>query len=407
MSHILQLLALLALVIAASKAGGALSKRLGQPAVFGELMVGLLLGPTLINLLHFFPAPGIHEVVKDFAEFGVIFLMFLAGLETDLQQMRKVGLAALLGAIGGVFLPLAAGYGISQLFGYSHPESIFIGTVLTATSVSITAQTLFEMNKLRTKEGSTILGAAVIDDVMGLLVLSFVVALYGTGAGAHGDGSIMLILLKVILYVAVGIGLGYLVRPLLRLADRWPGSEVTLALAVAIGLVYAFSAEQFGGMAPITGAYLAGIVIAQEESLKHRITEKLSILAYGFFVPIFFVSIGLEANLLEALAGGALAFSVWIVLASVLTKVVGSGLGVKAIGFTWPESLRVGTGMVSRGEVALIVSGIGLTAGLIGAEIFSTMVLMTLFTTLVTPLLLRVVFRDGKGAAEKDPVGLG
>lgn len=393
MSHLLQLLALIALVVAASKAGGALSKRIGQPAVFGELLVGLLLGPTLINLLHYFPDPGVHSAVKDFAEFGVIFLMFLAGLETDLQQMRKVGVAAFVGATGGVLLPLIAGYAIAIAFGYPHSEAIFIGTVLTATSVSISAQTLFEMNKLRTKEGSTILGAAVIDDVMGLLVLSIVVALYGTGAGSEGSASILMIMLKVILYVGAGIGLGYVVRPLLRMADKWPGTEVALALAVAVGLLYAFTAEHFGGMAPITGAYLAGIVIGQEGQLKHQITEKLSVIAYGFFVPIFFVSIGLEANARQALAGGGLAFTLWILVAAVVTKVIGSGLGVKAVGFTWPESLRVGTGMISRGEVALIVSGIGLSTGVIGPEIFSAMVVMTLFTTLVTPLLLRVVFR--------------
>ncbi|MDB4897085.1 MAG: cation:proton antiporter [Firmicutes bacterium] len=400
MSHLLQLLALTALVITASKAGGALSKRIGQPAVFGELLVGLLLGPTLINLLHFFPDPGVHAAVTDFAEIGVIFLMFLAGLETDLPQMRKVGAAAFVGAAGGVILPMAAGYAIALAFGYPHSEAIFIGTVLTATSVSISAQTLFEMKQLRTKEGSTILGAAVIDDVMGLLVLSIVVALYGTGAGAgtQGGGSILLILAKVILYIGAGIGLGYVVRPLLRKADNWPGSEVLIALAVAVGLLYAFTAEHYGGMAPITGAYLAGIVIGQEGQLKHQITEKLSVIAYGFFVPIFFVSIGLEANARQALAGGGLAFTLWIVVAAVVTKVIGSGLGVKAVGFTWPESLRVGTGMISRGEVALIVAGIGLSSGVIGPEIFAAMVLMTLATTLVTPLLLRVVFKEQAAA---------
>lgn len=399
MSHLLQLLLLLAVVITASKAGGALSKRLGQPAVFGELLVGLLLGPSLVDLLRWFPDPGIHVAVKDLAELGVIFLMFLAGLETDLAQMRRVGLAALVGAAGGVALPMAAGYAISLAFGYPHSEAVFIGTVLTATSVSISAQTLFEMDRLRSKEGSTILGAAVIDDVMGLLVLSFVVALYGTGAAAHGGGSIPVILGKVVLYMVLGIAGGFLVRPLLRLANRWPGTEVGLALSIAAGLVYAFTAERYGGMAPITGAYLAGIVIGQDEQMRHPVTEKLSVAAYGFFVPVFFVSIGLEANARQALAGGGLAFTLWIVLAAVVTKVIGCGLGVKVARFNWLEALRVGTGMISRGEVALIVSGIGLSSGVIGPEVFSTMVLMTLVTTLVTPLLLRLVFREERGAA--------
>lgn len=405
MSHLLQVLLLLAIIITASKAAGALSKKLGQPAVFGELLVGLLLGPTLLNILPhegasvLFPdAHKLAELVKDLAELGVIFLMFLAGLETDLEQMKKVGLAAFLGATGGVFLPLVVGYAISATM-FDTFEAIFIGTILTATSVSISAQTLLEMNKLRSKEGTTILGAAVIDDVMGIIVLSLVLALHGGGGG--GEGPVWMVLVRMVAFFVGGILIGRLLPRFLKWTEKLPGSEVGFAAAIVIGLVFAFAAEYVGKVAAITGSYLAGVMIAQNEHAKHFVEEKLAVLSYGFFVPIFFVSIGLEANAWDALRPELLGFTLAIVAASVFTKIIGSGLGVKLVGFTWLESLRVGTGMISRGEVALIVAGIGFRAGVIGEDILSAMVLMTLFTTLVTPMLLRVVFGMGEKKAAK------
>ncbi|HYF79266.1 MAG TPA: cation:proton antiporter [Symbiobacteriaceae bacterium] len=402
LSPLLQILLLLPIIIFASKAAGALTKKIGQPAVLGELTVGLLLGPTLLNLIHwpvFTEHHLLEETVKHLADLGVIFLMFLAGLETDLKEMKKVGAAAFLGAVGGVATPFLAGMLITRYVGgFEWFPSIFVGVILTATSVSISAQTLLEMGKLRSKEGTTILGAAVIDDVMGIIVLSIVVALHGAGGGGGHADPVWWVLVKMAAFFAVGIGLGnWLVPRALKWARKWPGTETGFAMAIVLGLIFAFSAEAVGKVAAITGSYLVGVLIAQHHDLAHEVVEKLSILAYGFFVPIFFVSIGLQANAVEAMQG-----NLWliflIVVASILTKVVGSGIGVKLVGFNLMESIRVGTGMISRGEVALIVSNIGLAAGVIDKSIFSVMVIMTLVTTLVTPLLLRVVFR---GSAEQ------
>lgn len=398
LSPLLQVLLLFAIIIVASKSAGALSKRIGQPAVLGELLAGLILGPTALNLMHWAPFSE-HEVleplVKYLAELGVIFLMFLAGLETDLKEMKKVGVASFVGATGGVLFPFVAGLLLARYVGgYDWFPSIFIGTILTATSVSISAQTLFELGRLKSKEGMTILGAAVIDDVMGIILLSFVVALHGASGGEAGE-PVWWIVVKMAGFFGLAIVIGRkLVPSLLRWAGKWQGTETGFAMAIVLGLLFAFSAEAVGKVAAITGSYLVGVIIAQHHDLSHAVVERLQILAYGFFVPVFFVSIGLEADAVGAMQAAPL-LAALIVVASIVTKVVGSGLGVHLAGFNRTESLRVGTGMVSRGEVALIVANIGLANKIITPEIFSVMVLMTLATTLVTPILLRMVFKDG------------
>lgn len=402
MKPFLQVAVLLAIIITVAKAAGALSKRLGQPAVFGELLVGLLMGPTLFNVLGwplFTEGEYLHRLVKDLAELGVVFLMFLAGLETDLGEMRKVGTAAFVGAVGGVLLPFLAGTGISLAYGYPGYESVFIGTILTATSVSISAQTLLELGKLRSREGTTILGAAVIDDVMGIVVLSLVVALHGAAGGGEAGASIWLILGRMVLFFAGAIALGrWVVPPLLNWARSWPGTEPRFALAIVLGLLFAVAAEKVGQVAAITGSYTLGVMMTLDRDLKHEVEEKLSVLAYGFFVPIFFVSIGLEANLVQAITQSGVGFMIAIVVAAILTKVVGAAAGVRPFGFDWGEAARVGIGMISRGEVALIVAGIGLESRVISQPVYSVMVVMTLVTTLVTPILLRLVFRSGNGS---------
>lgn len=406
MTHLLQLVLALGIIILASKLAGAASKLIGQPAVFGELLAGLILGPTAVNLLHLAPfaaAPGSEGIlvtIKDTAEIGVIFLMYLAGLETDLKEMRKVGLAAFSGAAGGVILPFAAGTGLSLAFGYPVFEGVFIGTILTATSVSISAQTLMELGQLRSKEGSIILGAAVIDDVMGIIVLSLVVALHGAAGapGGSGEAGIAWIVAKLVLFFIGSVALGSLVLDkLTRWMEKLPGSEILLAFALAVGLFFAWAAEHLGGVAAITGSYLAGVLYGQTR-FKHEIEEKLKVICYGFFVPVFFVSIGLEAD--AGALGGSVLFTALIVAVAIVTKVIGSGLGVKLTGFGFIESVRVGIGMISRGEVALIVAGIGLANKVINTEIFSIMVMMTLATTLITPVLLKMAFpRQNDGPA--------
>ncbi len=413
MSHLLQLLLLLVVIIACAKAAGALSVRFGQPAVFGEILIGLLLGPTVLNLLHW-PAFAGHgnlaATLKDLSEIGVILLMFVAGLETDLNEMKRVGRAAFTAAIGGVVLPMLGGVLTARAFGYGWREAIFIGTVLTATSVSISAQTLMELRQLKSKEGSTILGAAVIDDVMGIIVLSFVVAFAAIGGDATTEpklpaliaqhffagskfAEISLIIVLMLAYFAAAWSFGWkYFDKLLEKLSRVPASQALLAGTVALALFYAFLAEYIGQVAAITGSYLAGVLVTRTR-FKEKIDEGIHPLTYSVFVPIFFISIGLEADG-RALFGNSskLLLMSSILFVAVVTKVIGSGVGARLSGFTNRESLRVGVGMISRGEVGLIVAGVGLASRVINQEVFSIMVIMVLVTTMVTPLLLRLTF---------------
>jgi Kef-type K+ transport system membrane component KefB len=406
MTEFLELvLVLIAIILGAKLAGFAVSK-LGQPMVVGEIAFGLLLGPSALNFLGisiFTHADTTKEVIHLLAELGVLLLMFLAGLETDLVAMRKVGVPALNSAIGGVVIPFLGGWGLSSLAGLPLGESVFIGTILTATSVSISAQTLIEMNRLRSKEGMTILGAAVIDDVIGILMLSVVVAVFATGGGAEGAAEavssaptpVWLVAVKMIAFFAVGVLLAPLVRRFTSGFGKLPISEPLLAAGVIVALVYGFGAEMLGGVAAITGSYLAGVILGGIHE-KHELEEKAKALVYSVFVPIFFVDIGLRANVIEAFSGPLWLFGIGIVIVALIGKVVGSGLGAYVSKFSFQESLRVGTGMISRGEVGLIVAGIGLQRGVITQSIFSIIVLMVIASTLVTPILLRLTFANSK-----------
>jgi len=388
----MQLLLLLALIIVAAKVAGSLAVRAGQPAVLGELLAGVLLGPTFLDVMGWslFPSCELGVVVKDIAEIGVLFLMFLAGLETELEEVRRVGTAASAGALGGILLPFAAGTGISRTFGFPPGESVFIGTLLVATSVSITAQTLMELDRLRTKEGVTILGAAVIDDVLGIIVLSLVVALSRPGGSDAGLG-LLVARMTAFLILAVVVGL-VAFKPFAALVKRRvQASEAVFAFAIVVIFTYSWAAEALGGLAAITGAYIAGVLFART-GVRHFVQERLKIAAYGLFVPVFFVSIGLEADV--RMLGGAVSLTLLLVVAAIVTKIVGAGGGALLGRFEPIEALRVGTGMVPRGEVALIIASVGLRAGVIGRDVFSMVIAVTLATTLVAPVMLRRAFRE-------------
>ena len=369
--------------------------------MFGEILAGLILGPTLLDVLGwpvFGPpqAVALREeahllaVVRDLADLGVILLMFVAGLETDLAEMRRVGKVAFWTAFGGVVLPMAGGMATAVLFGLPlYWEGIFIGAILTATSVSISAQTLMEIGALRTREGATILGAAVIDDVMGIIVLSFVVAFARASAGGVELGGVALVVIRMAAYFAIAVAAGRLLGPVLRWASKLPVTQSVLAAAVVIAFVYAWAAEYAGGIAAITGAYIAGVLIAQTP-FKPQIDAGLHPLTYSIFVPIFFIGIGLQANGREL--GDSIGFTVVLLVVAIVTKAVGCGLFSRLLGFSNQESVRVGAGMISRGEVGLIVAGYGLANGLIAQPVFSAAVIMVLVTTMVTPPLLRLTF---------------
>lgn len=400
MTPALELALVVSIIIAGAKLAGWLMAKLDQPAVVGEIGFGIVLGPTLLNLFGWQGLPHAaftEETVRLMAELGVLMLMFLAGLETDLSAMRRVGFPALGAGLMGVILPFLGGWGFGVLVGMPAAEAIFIGTILTATSVSISAQTLFELKKMRTREGMTILGAAVIDDVLGLLLLSVVVAVYG---GVGESPAIWLVAVKMVAYFAVGILLTPVVKWVAAAFGRLPVSEPLLAGAIVLALLYSWSAEYLGGVAAITGAYLAGIILS-ETDLKRKLIPKVQALSYGFFVPIFFVDIGLRADLGAALTGGVLGLGIAIILIAIITKVVGAWAGTRIAGFNNFEGLRVGTGMISRGEVGLIVAAIGMERGVIPPEVFALMVLMVVVTTLVTPVMLRATFKMGPNSEEE------
>jgi len=401
MSHLLQLLALLSLIIAGAKLAGAAAVRVGQPAVFGEILIGLLLGPTFVNVLGwpvFVQTVSPHTgsavqapllgVVQDFEDVGVVLLMFVAGLETDVDEMRRTGHVAFWSATGGVVLPMIGGIATAAAFGMPiFWDGIFVGTILTATSVSISAQTLMELGVLRSKEGSTILGAAVIDDVMGIVVLSIVVAF----AQAPGNSlvRVLTIVVRMALFFVAALVVGRHFERITEWSDRLGVSQGLLATVTLIAFVYAWAAEYVGGVAAITGSYVAGVLLTRTK-FKKRIDAGVHPLTYSMLVPIFFINIGLQANGRDL--GAHAAFTVTLVLVAIVAKAIGCGVLAKICGFSPRESLRVGVGMISRGEVGLIVAGYGLGHGLIGQDVFSAAVIVVLVTTMITPPLLRLTF---------------
>lgn len=381
--HIIELLLKISCLLIIAKLAGGISRRLDEPAVLGELIAGVIIGPSILGIFK------IEESLKAIAQIGVIMLMFIVGMETDLKELRKIGKVASLSAVGGVVLPLFLGLEVSYYFGYNLSESMFIGVVLTATSVSITAQTLLELGKLRTKEGMTILGAALIDDIIGIIILSLVI---GFSAGNTSSFNIWIIFLKITIFLAVSIFVGMKFIPwLLSKLTKIPVSEVLLATIIALCLFYSWAAESLGNMATITGAYIAGLIVGRS-IFREEVETKFHVITYSFFAPIFFVSIGIETQL-QSIVGKLVLFTILIVIVAIIGKVIGCGVPARMAGFSTKESLRLGVGMMSRGEVALIVSSIALTSGILNKDVFSVMIIMILVTTLATPVLLRFLFR--------------
>ena len=389
MTPFLQLAFVIAIILLSAKTAGFLSTRLGQPSVLGELLIGLVLGPSLINLTHlsFITDPHIGEIIKEFGEIGVLLLMFLAGMELNLGELAENRGASAFGGIFGVVLPVALGLIYGELAGFEFSNSVFIGLTLGATSVSISAQTLMELKVLRSRVGLGLLGAAVFDDILIILLLSIFTALQSGGSLVE----ILLVFGKMLVFLAVSVGFGIWLLPrIVKKISNFPISQGLVTLALIVMLFYGIAAELLGGMAAITCTFVAGLMFSRTDE-KKKIETGLAPLAYAFFVPIFFVNIGLEVNLRE-LSISALWVMLILSAIAIIGKIIGSGLGAKLGGFSWLESLQLGIGMVSRGEVGLIVATIGLEAGLLNASIFSAIVGMVLVTTLVTPPLLRTSF---------------
>lgn len=399
MSNFLQIVAELIIILAAAKLAGYLSTRLKQPSVFGELLVGVLLGPSLLDITHMVFVTNTHldEVIYELGEIGVLLLMFLAGLELNIKDLTRNSRAALLSGIFGVVVPVGSGLLFGQLLDMNFEHALFLGLTLGATSVSISAQVLIELKVLRSKVGLGLLGAAVFDDVLVILLLSTAMA-FLSGGGSILD--ILLVFGKMVVFLAVAAGFGIWVLPrIVRLTARLNISQGLATLTLVVLLGYGLAAELIGGMAAITGTFMAGLMFSRTPE-KSTIESSLHSLSYAFFVPIFFVSIGLNVNLrmfqLESL---------WILFAisaiAILGKIIGAGGGALLAKYTPREALQLGIGMVSRGEVGLIIANIGVKEGYISNEILTIVVGMILVTTLVTPPLLRVAFKNPEKPSDK------
>ena len=376
----------LAVLIFFSKLVSDLFTRINLPPVLGMILIGLIIGPTGFDLL-----TDAHDMEKlyFFAEIGVIILLFMAGMETDLQQMKKIGKNALLIAISGVIVPLILGYGVSYLFLHNQIESIMLGVVLTATSVSVTVMTLMDMKKLGTVEGTTIMGAAIIDDVIGIFVLTIVLALTQKGSGGNVWGSFLMILL----YIGGASLVGIFVFPiLLNLVDKLKSEKPVVTTALALLFLFAWAAQK-AEIAAITGAYLAGVFVAQTR-FKKRVEEGVNLIGQVVFVSLFFVFIGVKTQL----RGGNIDwwFSLAYVAVAIVAKIIGAGGMARILGFDWKRSMRIGSGMIPRGEVALVVATLVSVSqgGSLDDKHFSSVVFMVIISAFVTPFLLKLFFKE-------------
>ena len=410
----LQLALLIAILLPAGKIVASISTRFGIPAILGELMVGVVAGPGCFDMLHMrlFSGTPAADAFLLLAQIGGFVLMFIAGLETDIDRMREASVTAFLVALSGVIWPFFLGAGAAHLLGLPWSSACFLGGALTATSVSISARTLMDAGKMTTPEASVILGAAVIDDVMGLFVLAFLAASCSTtGAAAFGVApmvsnwlqqhfplaaqhplivqmSLIAICVTSSLLSPIGAAQRW-VDPLMRQFRKLDVNEAVTSCVLALVLLFAISAEWLGSVAGITGAYLLGYVFAGAK-LKTLIERTFYAIGHGLLIPLFFVSIGLSSNF-RALGGHWLLLAV-IFLVAVVSKLIGCGMAALGMGMGPVRSFRVGCGMISRGEVGLIVTAMGASTGIFKEPEVAVMVTVVLLTTLLTPLIMRGAF---------------
>ncbi|MBE5077094.1 cation:proton antiporter [Anaerotignum lactatifermentans] len=375
-----------AIILLSTKIFSLLSQKVNMPQVVGALLVGVLLGPSCLNILHE------TDFLTKSAEIGVIFLMFLAGLDTDFDDLKATGKSSVIIAFVGVLIPLGSGFLTYYLFFHGQRpdtmiflESAFVGIVLTATSVSITVETLREMGKLKGEMGTSILGAAIIDDILGIIALTVITSFTVPGV------EIMVVLLKILLFFVFIAVCGFFVFRLFRKLEIVYGTKRRVAIyAVAFCLLLSYISEVYFGVADITGAYFAGLILCNVTETKSYIASKINITSYMFFTPIFFASIGIK-TVITGMSQELILFTLALLIVAILSKIVGCGLGAKICGFSNMDSLAIGVGMISRGEVALIVAQKGEQAGLISPTLFPAIVLVVIVTTLITPILLKAV----------------
>lgn len=400
-SAVIELFLALGIIIAASKMAGHLSRRIGQPRVLGELLVGVVLGPSLIDFLHLplFDEGHVGQLeiaIEELAELGVLLLMFNIGLNVHISELARVGRPALFAGVLGALVPVGMTLGAMQPFDFSREIMLLVGVTLGATSVSISAQTLLELGLLRTKEGFALLATALVDDMLVILLLSFVVATSGVSAASGLPvGELALILAQMVAYIVAAGAVSWFIVPLfLNRINARSQVQGTAAAGLVLALVFGWSAEALGGMSAITGAFIAGVGITQADSeVRRKIIGAITHIAYAFLVPIFFVNVGLVADL-GAIGIDTLPLAGVLIAVAIFSKLIGVGVGMRLGGFNNVESLRVSVCMIPRCEVALIIAAIGLAEGVFDAELFSTLLLVILLTAMVTPPLVRLVFRE-------------
>lgn len=381
----------LAIIMISTKILGLFSRKIHMPAVVGALVAGVILGPSCLNMITLEGETGVF--LEQMAEIGVILLMFNAGLETDLGELRKNGVASFVTALIGVIVPLIGGF-LGYAF-YFHTDfndydevlkAVFVGVVLTATSVSITVETLREMGKLKGKVGTTILGAAVIDDIIGIIVLTIVTSLKDPTV------SPVSVLINIVVYFIIIAALIFVLTKLKVFVETQDEKRRTAIICVAVCFILAYVSERYFGIADITGAYFAGLMLCTMK-VGPYVARRCEIPSYLIFSPAFFASVGLKVTL-GGMNASIWIFSVILLVIAILSKVIGCGLGAKACGCTGKEAFQIGIGMISRGEVALIVAQKGYASGMLDDVLFAPIVVVVIVTTLLTPILLKLVMKD-------------
>lgn len=384
----------LAIIIIFAKFFGVLARKCKAPQVVGEIIAGLLIGPCVLGLVQQ------SDFLTGMAEVGVVLLMFSAGLETDLKELMKTGPIAFLIACCGVFVPLVGGtllymgfYGTAPWGSEKFFTAVFIGVIMTATSVSITVQALKELGRLKGRVGTTILSAAIIDDVIGIVVLTFVIGF------KNPDSNPGKVVLNTVLFFVVAIVVGFILYKIFRkLDDKYPHTRRIPIMGLALCFAFAYIAETYFGIADITGAYVAGIILCSIRDSSY-IDEKMEISSYMIFGPVFFASIGLKTNI-DSLDGKILLFSLGFVLVALITKIIGCGLMARICRFSTADSLKIGVGMMTRGEVALIVAQKGLSVGVLSPVYFTSVILLIIVSSVLTPIVLKLLYSKDKTSEE-------
>ena len=380
----------LALIIVSAKIFGLLAGKLKAPQVVGEIIAGLIIGPSVLGWV------GQSDFLSRMAEIGVILIMFGAGLETNMKDLLRTGPKALLIALIGVFVPLVGGaltymliFGFAEFGSEEFMRAVFTGTIMTATSVGITVQTLKELGHLKGEIGTLIMSSAIIDDIIGIIVLTFVIG-FKDSSTAPSD-----VVIRTGLFILFAVGVGIICYYLFKIIDkRYPHKRRIPILGLALCMIMAYSAEKFFGIADITGAYVAGLILCNLRDSGY-IAEKMDISSYMMFGPVFFASIGLKTQF-NGFTPELLLFSAAFVFTALITKVIGCGITARLLGCNRRDSLKVGVGMMTRGEVALIVSQKGLSMGLMDPRYFTSVILLIIVSSVTTPILLKVLYSGGR-----------